>query len=62
MSDYTDEEIEVFEYLDDLRESGVTNMYGAVPYIEKEFGLGRRESARLLGKWMETFSERHSNA
>lgn len=25
-----------FDYLDRLRESGVTNMYGAVPYLQQE--------------------------
>ena len=26
-----------FDYLDALRESGVTNMYGAVPCLQQEF-------------------------
>ena len=55
--DYTEED--VFVYLDDVRESGVTNMYGASPYIIKEFAVTRYEANRLLAKWMETFSERH---
>ncbi len=50
----------VFEYLDNLRDSGETNMYGAVPYLERYLGLSRGEAARLLTKWMEAFSERHS--
>ena len=29
----TEQEEEVFEFLDALRESGVTNMFGARPYI-----------------------------
>ena len=49
----------VFEYLDDLRESGVTNMYGAGPYVQREFGLGRRKTEDLVVEWMETFEERH---
>ena len=52
-------EQEVFEFLDELRESGETNMYGATPYIQKEFGCTRYDAMRLLGKWMDTFSERH---
>ena len=56
--DYTEED--VFVYLDNVRESGVTNMYGASPYIREEFGVNRYEANRLLTKWMETFSERHS--
>ena len=49
----------IFEYLDDLRESGVTNMFGAGPYVQDEFGLGRREAGELVGEWMKTFTERH---
>lgn len=48
------------EYLDDLRESGKTNMYGAAPYLQKEFpGLNDREAREVLTYWMETFDERH---
>jgi len=41
-----------FTYLDILRESGVTNMFGAVPYIVKEFGVTRVEAADILTEWM----------
>src|SRR4051812_1294447 len=37
-----DEKTEMFEYLDALRESGATNMYGAAPYLVKEFGINQR--------------------
>jgi len=50
---------EVFEYLDALRESGVTNMYGATPFVQEEFGVSRRAGHKLLGWWMQTFVERH---
>jgi hypothetical protein len=50
---------EVFVYLDNLRESGVTNMYGAAPYVEEEFGLGHREAQAVVGRWMRTFTQRH---
>jgi len=46
-----------FSYLNDLRDSGVTNMFGAGPYLEQEFSLGKREARTILGKWMRTFSE-----
>lgn len=51
---------EYFEYLDNLRESGVTNMFGAAPYLQQAFGLSRYEARDVLLKWMETFSERHA--
>lgn len=45
-------EEEVFEYLDGLRESGVTNMFGATPYIVREFSISKNEARELLTKWM----------
>jgi len=47
------------EYLDDLRESGVTNMYGAGTYLENAFSLSRRDARDILMDWMKTFSQRH---
>ena len=51
---------EYFEYLDELRESGATNMYGAGAYLQEEFDLDRPEARKILVEWMETFGERHS--
>ena len=48
---------EYFEYLDTLRESGVTNMYGAGRYLQDDFGLNRTEATRILSMWMQTFDE-----
>lgn len=53
----TDEHL---EYLDDLRESGVTNMFGATPYLEKEFDMDRKSAGETLQYWMDTFGERHA--
>ena len=50
---------EKFDYLDDLRESGVTNMYGAGPYVQEEFGLDRKEARDVVIAWMRTFSNEH---
>ena len=53
-------EDEVFGFLDELRKSGVTNMFGAVPFILERFpNIQRQEASQLLGKWMKTFGERH---
>ena len=30
-----------FEFLDELREAGQTNMFGAIPYLQNKFGLER---------------------
>ena len=51
-------EEEHLTYLDDLRESGATNMFGAGEWLEDEFGLGKREARTVLGYWMKTFGER----
>ncbi len=44
-----------FDYLEILRKSGVTNMFGAVPYLQQEFGLERRESLDILKQWMGSY-------
>lgn len=48
------------KFLDDLRESGVTNMYGAGPYLTEEFGLSRADARTVVLEWMRTYTERHS--
>ena len=48
---------EVFAYLNDLRDSGKTNMFGAAAYIEKDFGLDKRKAKEILVKWMKSFNE-----
>jgi len=49
-------------YLDVLRESGATNMFGAAPYLQDEYpDLTRDEARQVLTYWMRTFSERHSD-
>jgi len=50
---------EYLEYLDDLRDSGVTNMFGAGAYIREAFGVAKDEANKILTYWMHTFSERH---
>ena len=57
MSDFTDEEIEMFQYLEELRQSGVTNMFGASPYLAGAFGLKDRQAGRILVKWMENYEQ-----
>ena len=47
----------MFTYLNDLRDSGVTNMFGAAPYLANEFGLDKRSAREILAKWMKSFGE-----
>lgn len=51
---------EMLVFLDSLRQSGVTNMFGAAPYLEEEFDeLNRNKARETLGYWMESFEKRH---
>lgn len=50
---------EHLEFLDMLRESGITNMFGAGTYIEQEFDVTKQEARAILKEWMASFSERH---
>jgi hypothetical protein len=43
----------VYTFLDELRKSGETNMFGAGPYLRDEFGLTRHQSRIILGEWMQ---------
>lgn len=45
------------EYLDELRESGETNMFGAGQYLQMEFGLDKYEARAVLGEWMKSFEK-----
>lgn len=45
----------MFTYLEGLRQSGVTNMFGAGPYLEREFGLDRNEAKEVLLNWMRSY-------
>ena len=43
-------------YLEKLRRSGETNMYGAVPYLQNEFGLNRQEATSILADWVRNYN------
>ncbi len=54
---FTSEQLtEAFEYLDELRESGRTNMFGAPAYVENELGWERQDARTVTGLWMDTFT------
>lgn len=48
---------EYYVYLEDLRQSGVTNMFGAAPYLQEEFGLSKKEAREILGNWMTNYEK-----
>ena len=49
----------MFEYLNDLRDSGVTNMFGAGIYLQEEFGLEKKEARSILSEWMRSFDTKN---
>lgn len=51
---------EVNIFLDILRSSGVTNMWGAGTYIQEHFDVSKYQAGDFLKEWMQTFSERKS--
>jgi len=53
----TEQEREIMEYLNVLRATGATNMFGATPYITGEFDVNEREARRILKLWMKNFNE-----
>lgn len=50
---------EVNAFLDDLRDGGEINMYGAGPYVADAFDLDKRTAREMLSVWMRTYAERH---
>ena len=50
-----------FEFLNRLRESGETNMFGASPYLACAFDLTRREASKILSEWMQWVNANPSN-
>lgn len=44
-------------YLEELRQSGKTNMYGATPYLQKAFGITYEKAKEVLLYWMNHYNE-----
>ena len=42
-------------YLENLRRSGIMNMYGAAPFLEDEFGISHEEAVKILVAWMHNY-------
>ena len=43
-------------FLENLRRSGVVNMFGAAPYLEAAYGLDKKEAKRVLLDWMNNYN------
>jgi len=44
-----------FKFLDELRETGSINMFGAPAVLREEFGLSKAESYEVFKAWTEQF-------
>ena len=58
---YTEKEIEMFQWLEMLRQSGVINMFGARPYLADAFELDDNQARDVLLKWMDNYEDLVSN-
>lgn len=52
---------EEFLFLNQLRYSGETNMFGATPYLQEEFDISRTEARDILTEWMAWAQEDDGN-
>lgn len=51
---------EYLEYLDELRDSGDTNMFGATSYLIEDFPeLNILKARSVVSYWMATYEQRH---
>lgn len=46
-----------FEFLNELRESGQINMFGAAPVLADTFGMSKSQARGVLSAWMKSFEE-----
>lgn len=49
--------MEHHDFLICLRDSGETNMWGAAPYIEREFDVSYAEAKNILLEWIRYMSK-----
>lgn len=47
--------VEYFRYLDELRESGDTNMWGGSSYLKRAYDLDENTARKVLLTWMDYF-------
>jgi hypothetical protein len=44
-------------FLNNLRASGITNMFGGAPYLMSSFDLPKKLAVEILLNWMENYDE-----
>ena len=44
-------------YLDQLRASGATNMWGAGAYVQERFSVNKYDANKIVGYWKQTYGK-----
>lgn len=44
-----------FNFLEQLRQSGITNMFGASPYLAERFCISKADARDILSLWMKNY-------
>ena len=57
-TDYPETDEDYSDFLLDLRNSGITNMNGAGPYLQAHFHLTKVEANKVLINWMKSFENK----
>tara|TARA_R100000995_G_scaffold20817_1_gene8745 strand:+ start:6832 stop:7032 length:201 start_codon:yes stop_codon:yes gene_type:complete len=57
MMAYNPEWREHYVFLEILRQSGKTNMFGATPYLVKHTGLNGITARKVLQSWMDNYDQ-----
>lgn len=55
MEEHKTESASYKQFLDDLRDSGEINMFGAPAVLQEEFGVSREQARQIVMAWMEDF-------
>ena len=57
MSDYNEDWVGYYQFLENLRCSGATNMFGAAPYLERAYDDLPTNAVSILSSWMDNYSQ-----
>lgn len=50
-----------FGFLDEVREDGSINMFGAAPVLAQMYGIPKHDAREILTLWMDSFSEEEAD-
>ena len=46
---------EYYQTLENIRKSGITNMFGAAPYLARIEGIDEKLARQVLSNWMQNY-------